>query len=59
MKNATKPASDAEWSVPLTGPLATTEAGFILTKIVADDGTRAWKAVSLAEGDGGEESAGR
>ncbi|MBQ9128274.1 MAG: hypothetical protein IJY15_11015 [Thermoguttaceae bacterium] len=59
LKNATKPASDAEWSVPLTGPLATTEAGFILTKIVADDGTRAWKAVSLAEGDGGEESAGR
>lgn len=49
LKNATKPATDAEWSVPLTGPLATTEVGFILTKIVADDGTRAWKAVPLAE----------
>jgi len=55
VKNATKPAADAEWSVPLTGAPATTETGFILTKIVADDGTRAWKAIPLAEGaDDGE-----
>ncbi len=47
--DATKPATGAEWSVPLTGNLATTDAGFVLVKIVADDGTRAWKAISLSE----------
>ena len=59
VKNATKPATDAEWSVPLTGASATTETGFILTKIVADDGTRAWKAVPLAEFADDGESANR
>lgn len=59
VKNATKPATDAEWSVPLTGAPATTETGFILTKIVADDGTRAWKAIPLAEVDDDGESANR
>jgi len=59
LANATKPAIDAEWSVPLTGPLATTDVGYILTKIVADGETRAWKAVPLAGIDGGGENARR
>ncbi len=59
LKNATKPANEAEWSVPLTGPLETTDVGFILTKVVADGETRAWKAVPLAEIDGGGENSSR
>ena len=53
---ASKSADGAEWSVPLDGRLATTEAGFVLTKMVADDGARAWLAVPLAEEKDGEET---
>ncbi len=56
--DASKSAVGAERSVPLAGKLATPDAGFVLVKMVADDGTRAWKAISLGEGgdEGGKES---
>ena len=57
--DATKPAIGAEWSVPLTGELATTDVGFVLVKMSADDGTRAWKAISLSESGEKETEEGR
>ncbi len=53
--DATQPALGAGWSVPLTGKLATTDVGVVLVKAIADDGTRAWKAIPLGE-SGLEES---
>ena len=52
--DASKWASDAKWSVPLSGKLATTDVGFVLIKMSADDGTLAWKAIPLGERDGEE-----
>ena len=54
--DATELANAVDWSVPLTGNLATTDVGVVLVKMVADDGTRAWKAVALGGENDDEES---
>ena len=46
---ATEQENGVEWNVPLGGRLASPDVGFVLTKLIVDGETFAWKAIPLSE----------